>query len=173
MLAQLRWRVVLVGAALTVLLVVSLTLFVGAVVDPFLYDLFVERNSEQGVAFTGRGWSAYTNLSLLLHLLVVLFAFFVGGALIGRVVSASSGPNSVAGALATIGVGVVWMLVTFIPVILSTFSGSLDAYTRSENLGNLSVFILAFCMVAPLSVLASYLGGRLSGRRQNAARSGW
>ncbi len=173
MLTQLRWKVILMGAALTILLVVSFTLFVGAMVDPFLYDLFALENSEVKVAFTGRGWSAYTNLSLLLHLLVVLLAFFVGGALIGRVVSSSPGPNSLVGALATIGVGVGWMLVTFVPVILSTFSGSLDAYSRSENLGLLAAWVFAFCGVAALSVLASYLGGRLSGRRQNAARSGW
>lgn len=117
MLTQIRWRIVLVGAALTAILVVTLTLSVGAVVDPFLYDLFAERNSEQGVAFTGRGWSAYTNLSLLLHFLVVLLAFFVGGASVGRAVSSSPGLNSVVGALATIGAGVVLMLATFIPVV--------------------------------------------------------
>lgn len=166
--AQLRWKVVLIGSALTTLLAVSLTIFFSMVVDPLLYDLFALENSDEKVAFTGRGWSAYTNLSLLLHLLVVLFAFFVGGALIGRVVSSSSGSNSLMGALTTIGVGIVWMLVTFIPVILSTFSGSLDTYTRSENLGNLLASILAFCAVAPLSVLASYLGGRIMGRRRNA-----
>lgn len=155
---------------MTILLVFSLTVFVGAFVNPYLYDLFAERNSEQGVVFTGSGWIAYTSLGLLLHFLVVLLAFFTGGAAIGRMVSSAPGSNSVVGALAAIAVGCVGMLATFIPVILLTSSGSLDELTRSENLGLLSVWVLAFCVVAPLGVLASYLGGRLAGRRRNAAR---
>jgi hypothetical protein len=151
----------LTGAAITILVVVSLTIFVGAVVNPFLYDLFAERNSEEGVAFTGRGWSAYTNLSLLFHFLAVILGFFVGGAVTGRVVPSSPGFNSVGAALLAIGAGIVWMLVTFLPVLLTTLSGPSDPYTRGENLGLLAVWIFAFCVVAPLSALASYLGGRL------------
>lgn len=99
MLAHVRWRAVIWGSATAILLVISLTILVGAVVNSFLYDLFAERNSGEGVAFTGRGWSTYTNLSLLLHLLAMILGFFVGGAVAGRVVPSSPGFNSAGVAL--------------------------------------------------------------------------
>lgn len=168
MLGRIHWRAVLAGAVTTVLVAVSLTIFVGAVANPFLYDFFAERNSAEGVAFTGRGWSAYTNLSLFLHFLVMLLGFFVGGAVAGRVVPSSPGFNSLGAALLAIGAGIIWMLVTFLPVFLSTLSGPVDPYTRGENLGLLAAWVFAFCTVALFGTSASYLGGRL-GRRLSSA----
>lgn len=172
MLDRIHWLAVLIGTTTTILVAVSLTIFVGVVVDPFLYDLFAEKNSEEGVAFTGRGWSAYTNLSLFLHLLAVLLGFFAGGAMAGRVAPAFPGLNSAGTALGAIGVGVVWMIITLVPVALTTFSGLSDPYIRGENLGLLVAWVFAFCVAAPLSLLASYLGSRLGRRMSSAARPG-
>lgn len=164
-----RWPAVLAGATLTIVIVVSLTMFVGAVVNPFLYDLFAEVNSEERVAFTGRGWSAYTNLSLLLHFLAVVLGFFVGGAVAGRVVPSSPGFNSLGAALLAIGAGIIWMIVTFLPVLVDTRSILSDPYTRGESLGLLAAWAFAFCVVAPLCVLSSYLGGKIGRRLSGTA----
>ncbi len=170
MLDRIHWLAVVVGSVATILLAFLLTMLIFTVVDPFLYDLFAIENSEERVAFTGRGWSAYTNLSLLLHLLAVLLAFFSGGTVAGRVGSSSPRLNGVMVALVAIGVGLIWMLVTFLPVLLSTLSESGNAHTRAENLGNLAAWAFAFCVTAPLSLLASYFGGKLGSRMGSAAQ---
>lgn len=139
MLASVSWRGAISGAVITILLVVSFMIFAEEIVN------------------------------LLLPFSIVLFAFFLGGMAAGILSTSSPEVASVTGALVAVGAGVVWMLVTFLPVLIDTLSTP-SPYTRGEDMSLLLAWVLAFCVLASLGVLASYFGGRLAGRGRNRGR---
>jgi hypothetical protein len=57
-----------------------------------------------------------------------------------------------------------WYAGALVPWVFVTPGDPGEAYTRSENVGNLLVVAMAFGAVFPIVVLAGYLGGRLGGR---------
>jgi hypothetical protein len=102
----------------------------------------------------------------------VLLAFFLGGLLVGGVVTAFPGLNgAVSSAIAALG-GFAWYTGPLVPWIWETISNPGAVYTRSENLNNLLELSVVFCVALPFAVLAGYLGGKLGGRLRNRIATG-
>ena len=156
--SRIGWLGVMAGVAVTIPLVLALTILVGSVIDPYLYDLFAVEKPGGVTSFTGKSWNNYMMLSSAFYLAVLPVAVFVGGFVVGRMVRSAPGLNGVVSALVVMVVGLVWFLATVLPTVLDLISDP-----RSEDLGNLFVLVVAFCVDFPLVALASYVGGRLGG----------
>lgn len=160
------WVRVLASGAATVALALGLNLFVFAVVDSLLYDTFIA----EGAGTTAREQALFDGLSGASHLAAVLLAPFLGGLVVGRVIAASPGTDAAVGAtVAAVGVFAV-VAGPLVPWIWEPISNPGEAYTRSENVGNLIVVSVVFCGVLPFIALTGFFGGRL-GRRLRPPRA--
>ena len=151
------------GAA-TLALALGLNLFVFAVIDSRLYDAFIA----EGAGTTAREQATFDGISDASHLAAVLLAPFLGGLLVGRVIAASPGTNAAVGAavgaaVAAVGIFAV-VMGPLVPWIWEPISNPGEAYTRSENVGNLFVVSAVFCGILPFIALAGFFGGRLGQR---------
>ena len=97
-------------------------------------------------------------LQLLVAVLSLMLAHFLGGLVAGRMVSSSPGVKGALTVVLTAAFGVVWFLIPVLPVVIGP---SVDPQTRSENGGLVFVWII---------LLTGYLGGRFGGRLRPATQ---
>ena len=55
--SRIGWLGVMAGVAVTIPLVLALTILVGSVIDPYLYDLFAVEKPGGVTSFTGKSWN--------------------------------------------------------------------------------------------------------------------
>ncbi len=161
---RIRWVVIPMGFIATLLLASLLVATVGSVGGSYLYDTLAVQRPGGADSFTGRAWNVYMFSSTLVLLSCLLVAFFLGSAVVGRMVLAFPGLNGAVSGAAVAVAGWVWLLTSAIPPLLRPINDPGDVYTRAENLQMFLLWIVAFCIISPLGILASYLGGRLGGR---------
>jgi hypothetical protein len=112
-------------------------------------------------------------VALVVEILGVVVALalplFLGGIVAGRLAGPHAGLNgALTAALGALGCAV-WFLWSVLQLVLNT---SIDPSLRSENLGLMSFWAIAFSISLPLALLVSYLGGRVGEllRNRNSAR---
>lgn len=159
-LGRIRWTGTLAGIAAGAPLALLFTFFVFSAVDSRLYRIFIA----EGTGTTAREQALFDALSAASHLVAALPAFFLGGLLAGRIAAAFPGSNGATSA--GVGAAAIFACVVgpLVPWIWEPISNPGEVYTRAENLNNLMVFGVGFCVVLPFVVLSGYLGGLLGGR---------
>lgn len=164
MVRRIRWVGVILGAVTTVALGAILLAFVSLVLDPFLL-LITSTGSVNGVTSITVTQERVRGLLLLLSITSAVFlALLVGGSVAGRLAATHAGLNGGVVGIVLVAVPFVWLLGSLTFVFLEPITGYGDAYGRSENLGMLGAALIVYCVVSPVFILASFLGGRLGGR---------
>lgn len=133
---------------------------------PFFPNLYPE-----GAIPTGFAWYVHVVSATIPPVFSLLLTFFLGGLVAGGVTSASPGPNGAAGAALLASGSFIWFVAPLVPSMWEPVSNPGEAFTISDNLGNLLVLTIMFCAVLPFVVLAGYLGARLGGRLRHWPRS--
>ncbi len=164
MMRRIRWVGVVLGTITTVALGAMLLAFVSLVLDTFLLST-TSTGSVNGVTSTTVTQESVRGLILLVSIIsAVFFALFVGVLVSGRLASIHPGLNGVVVGVVIVAVPFVWLLGSTVFVFLEPTINPDDAITRSESLRMLVAALVAYSVVSPVFVLASFWGGRI-GRR--------
>ncbi len=164
---RIRWAGVAVGLAAASLFNYLLTRYVVfAVIFPYLHGIFAVERPGGVTSFTGRNAALYDALSLLSLLATFPIALFLGGLVVGVVVSSSPGLNGAMGGAAAAVVGLAWSLANALVLLLDPVS-----YTPFDDAEKFLILTVALCVVSPIAILMGYLGGRLGGRLRSRAAS--
>lgn len=155
----------ILGASTVGVLTLILLSFINLVLDPFLRTV----SGVEGDAFvTVTEERVHGLLAGLAVISSILFAFFAGGFVAGRrSPSAELNGAVMAGFMAA--VPFVWLLGSLAFVFLEPAQSPDDVYTRSEGLRMLFAALMAYCVAAPVLVLAGFWGGRIGGRTGRAS----
>ena len=125
---------------------------------PFFPNLYPE-----GALPTGFAWYVHVIWAIIPPLFSLLLTFFLGGLVTGGVTSASPGPNGAVGAALLASGSFIWFVAPIVPSMWEPISNPGEAFTGTDNLGNLFELTIMFYTVLPFIVLAGYLGARLGG----------
>ena len=147
MLGKVSWWVIILGVAVSLLLVYLLNTFVFLVIDSHLYDTYIA----EGIGVTAREDALYNWLSNLSHLSALILAFFLSSILVGRTISAFPELNGAVSAATAAVLGLVWLVGPVVRWIWEPINDPGEAYTRSDNL-NTVIFSLRCSVRSSLSL---------------------
>jgi hypothetical protein len=110
-------------------------------------------------------------VQLLVSAISWSFAYFLGGLVAGRIARSCAGLNGVLTAVLGTLFGVISLLAAVLPTVVGP---TLPPVMRSENLGLLSLWMMLFAAFFPITVIVTYVGGRVGGhlRARALARAG-
>lgn len=154
----------ILGAVTTVALGAMLLAFVSLVLDPFLISI-TSTGQVNGVTSVTVTQERVRGFLLLVSVISAVFlALLVGGSVAGRLAATHAGLNGIVVGIVLVAVPLVWLLGSLAFVFLEPITNPGDVYTQSENLRMLGVALVVYCVVSPVFILASFLGGRIGGR---------
>ncbi len=154
----------ILGIVTTVSLAGILLAFVSLVLEPYV-------SSITGTTPVG-GVTSVTVTEERIHGLImglsavssILFAFFVGGLVAGRLVSQYAGLNGAVMGTFIVAVPLALLLVSVVLVFLAPIRNPGDVYTQSESLRMLTAALVVCSFVSPVAVLTGFWGGRVGKR---------
>lgn len=154
-----RWSWVLAGIAATLVLFAVLQTLNFLVALPLVTEILGLRIDSSGNRLVS---VAHENVYLFLPsssvLLTLALSFFGSGFLVGRFSPRLAESSALTGTVLLCVAGLGYTLWVWVPGVLIN-----DYYARADNIGNFVLWLLAFCVAAPVTVAASYLGARLGG----------
>ncbi|MGB3634762.1 MAG: hypothetical protein WA982_12030, partial [Rubrobacteraceae bacterium] len=103
-------------------------------------------------------------LVLVFLISAVFLALLAGGWMSGRLATTHAGLNGIVVGIVLVAVPLVWLVGSIAFVFLEPITSPDDAYGRSENLRMLGAALIVYCVVSPVFILASFLGGRIGDR---------
>jgi hypothetical protein len=118
----------------------------------------------------GLAWYVHVVRVTLPPLASLLLTFFLGGLVVGVVVSAFAGLNGALSAATAAFGAFAWFVRHLLPWLWEPMSDHGEVYVLNEGLGTLIALTAIFCLVLPLIVLTGYLGARVGGRLRNGWR---